>query len=276
MVSVIMNCFNCSAYLKEAVGSVFAQTYKNWEIIFWDDGSCDGSLGIAKNYGERIKCFKGVKAKALGQARNSAIEQAKGEYIAFLDCDDVWMPQKLERQVLALQKDPKTGLVFCDVIYFDNKGDVFQAFAGKKPPEGEAFGRLLKKNFLCVSSVMVKKEALLSLGEWFDRRFTGIEDWDLFLRIAHGWKLSYVDLPLAKYRMHQNSWTSNNQHAFFKEKELMVKKLVSLYPDIAEDYGRELKIMRIKTFCKKIILRFLPFSLYAFLLRAFKIKTYSS
>ena len=111
-VSVIMNCFNGEKYLREAIDSVYAQTYKNWEIIFWDNASTDNSAEIAKSYDEKLRYFRGEKTVPLYAARNLALKQAKGKYIAFLDCDDYWLPQKLERQVEIFESDKKIGLVY--------------------------------------------------------------------------------------------------------------------------------------------------------------------
>ena len=110
-VSVIMNCYNCSKYLKEAIDSVYAQTYQDWEIVFWDNASSDNSAEIAKRYNNKLKYFHAEITIPLGQARNRAIEKAKGKYIAFLDCDDVWLPEKLEKQVKVFCKNPKAMLV---------------------------------------------------------------------------------------------------------------------------------------------------------------------
>src|SRR3989304_6187690 len=98
-VSIIMNCLNCAKYLREAIDSIYAQTYKDWEIIFWDNASTDDSAVIAGNYDGRLRYFRDEEVVPLGKSRNLAMEKAGGEYIAFLDCDDKWMPEKLERQI---------------------------------------------------------------------------------------------------------------------------------------------------------------------------------
>ena len=99
-VSVIMNCLNAEPYLREAIDSVVAQTYPDWEIIFWDNASRDASGAIAKSYGERVRYFRGETTVPLGEARNLAIAEAKGRYLAILDCDDVWLPEKDRKSVV--------------------------------------------------------------------------------------------------------------------------------------------------------------------------------
>ncbi len=307
VVSVIMNCLNCSEYLKEALDSVFAQTCKGWEIIFWDNGSSDNSFEIAKSYGPKAKCFRGQETYPLGKARNLALAQASGKFLAFLDCDDVWLPEKLEKQTSAFDADSKVGIVFSDAVYFNKKGDVFQLYGRKKPPENYAFRQLLKGNFLCMSSAVINKKALLSLNQWFDEKFNCIEDLDLFLRIAYEWKLKYVAGPLVKYRMHEKSLTYGRQSAFAKEGEILVEKLLDLYPNITKEYGREIESLQIRIGCQKFVSfwsggnskkarqhlqpflmadkklflpyissYFFPFSFFVLILRVFKRKTYSS
>ena len=254
IVSVIMNCFNCADYLKESIDSVYNQTYKNWEIIFWDNASTDQSAKVAKSYDRKLRYFKGEEFLPLGAARNKAIEQASGEYIAFLDCDDIWLPEKLEKQIPIFNNDPKIGLVFSDAVSFNRKGIVFQLYNRKKPPTGYIFRQLLKHSFLCLPTVVIKKKALSGLSEWFDNRFNYIEETDLFLRIAHNWKSAYVNQVLAKYRMHRKSWTFNHKYFSADEGEALIKKFLNLYPDFSKKYNAELKIMKSQVGCEKFFL----------------------
>lgn len=117
IVSVIMNCLNCSKYVHEAIDSVYAQTYKNWEIIFWDNSSTDSSAEIARSYDERVRYFRGDRTVPLYAARNYALKQARGKYIAFLDCDDIWLPEKLEWQVPMFERDSEIGLIYTNVVF---------------------------------------------------------------------------------------------------------------------------------------------------------------
>ena len=99
IVSVVMNCLNCEDYVGEAIESVYAQTFMDWEIIFWDNNSIDKSAKIAKSFDSRLKYYKSNSTDLLGQARNKALNCCTGKYIAFLDCDDLWLPKKLEKQI---------------------------------------------------------------------------------------------------------------------------------------------------------------------------------
>ena len=121
-VSIIMNCYNGGKYLNEAIDSVLVQTFQDWELIFWDNQSSDNSAKILQSYeDERIQYYLSEKFTSLGEARNQAIMKSKGEFIAFLDCDDLWMLDKLEKQI-PLFNDSKVGLVICDTYFFNEKG----------------------------------------------------------------------------------------------------------------------------------------------------------
>ena len=122
LVSIIINCFNGEEYLREALESVISQTYKNWEIIFWDNQSTDTSAKIFKNYQDnRLKYYLASShTKILYEARNYALKKATGDFIAFLDADDYWLPDKLEKQ-MPLFNDPKVGLVYGNLWYLLKK-----------------------------------------------------------------------------------------------------------------------------------------------------------
>ena len=113
-VSIIMNCLNCEKDLPDALKSVKEQTFQDFEIIFWDNGSKDRSAEIAKRFGPQLRYFSGTETVPLGEARNLAIKEAKGNYIAFLDCDDLWKPEKLSLQVELLKNNPDLGLACTD------------------------------------------------------------------------------------------------------------------------------------------------------------------
>ena len=162
LVSIIMNCLNCSRYLKEAMDSVYAQTYQNWEIIFWDNASTDKSGEIARSYGEKVRYFSEIETITLFAARNNALRQARGEFIAFLDCDDVWLPEKLEKQIPLFQ-DPEVGIVFCDVIYFNDNGESEILYSRRKYCTGPCFSAFLSDFFLSQPAIVLRRSALNGL-----------------------------------------------------------------------------------------------------------------
>lgn len=245
-VSVIMNCYNCSKYLREAIDSVYSQTYKDWEIIFWDDASTDNSAEIATGYDGRLRYFRGDKAASLHAARNLALREARGEYIAFLDCDDMWLPEKLEMQVPLFEKDRKIGLVYSNGYKLDHQG-LTRVIYKKIQPSGNIFRKLLGRYNLCLPTVMISKEALDSLGHWFDESFRISGDSDLFLRIAHNWEAIYAPAVTAIYREHGGNLHLSNEDIIPVEREYIIKKFSEIDSNFLRKYRVEIVRYRMHT-----------------------------
>jgi len=244
LVSVIMNCYNSSKYLREAIDSVYAQTYENWEIVFWDNASMDNSAEIALSYDAKLRYFRGEETVPLGMARNKAIEQANGKFIAFLDCDDIWLPRKLEVQ-LPLFKDPNVGLVYSDTIFFNEKGRSKRLYSNKYASTGYCFRELLSEYCLSLETVIIRRAALEGQTQWFDPRFNLIEEADLFIRIAYNWKVSMLPEPLSKWRIHGSSGTWTKMYEFYGETMLMLDKYAGLFPDFEQSYSGEIQRVKI-------------------------------
>ncbi|NQT81303.1 MAG: glycosyltransferase [Candidatus Aminicenantes bacterium] len=206
-VSVIMNCLNCSKYLHKAIDSVYAQTYKDWEIIFWDNASTDNSPEIAKSYDEKLRYFRGNETVLLGKARNLAIEKAKGEFIAFLDCDDIWLPFKLEKQMKLFDNNPKLGLVYCDCLFIYPNGQKALASKFFKFHRGDVFQKMLLTNFVVLSTAIIRSNAINECGGFLN--YQVIEEYDLFLKISKYYQIDFVNEPLAKYRYHEGNISKN-------------------------------------------------------------------
>ena len=222
LVSVIMNGHNVAAYVTEAIESVLSQTYQNWEIVFWDNCSDDGTPDLVQGYHDpRIRYFRSKSFTPLGLARNDAIEKSQGEFIAFLDCDDLWFPEKLDRQVPLFQ-DERVGLVYSDTIFFNELGHERILYRGRLPCEGECFRSLLGRYFLSMETVVLRRKALQSETHYFDPRFDMIEEADMFRRISYRWRIAGVPEVLAKWRVHGASWTFKYPHLFRSESDLMI------------------------------------------------------
>ena len=230
-VSVIMNCLNCSKYLREAMDSVYAQTYKDWEIIFWDNASTDNSAEISKDYDEKVNYFRGKETVSIGKARNLAIEQARGEYIAFLDCDDMWMPEKLELQLHALEKE-NTNFCYSKVrwITYSKEGqEIGSRVLGKRLPcEGHRLiMELCKGNIITWSSLMAKAELCKEIK--FNEKLRRLEDYDHILRASPKMRLSYIDQELATYRMYPTNFTSLLHDIASEELRIIDESFVKLH-----------------------------------------------
>ena len=211
LVSVIMNCYNGEEYLRQAIESVLAQTYANWEMIFWDNQSTDGSASILRSYADcRVKYFYAPTHTLLYEARNFAVEKASGEFLAFLDVDDWWLPDKLERQI-PLFSDPQVGIV-CAKYWVQSERKAKRWVSPKRSmPTGWVLRDLLRLYFVGLLTLIIRRSALISLDRAFDSRFHIMGDTDLVIRLAVHWKLDCVQEPLAVYRLHANNETAKHR-----------------------------------------------------------------
>ncbi|MFA6078182.1 MAG: glycosyltransferase [Candidatus Omnitrophota bacterium] len=240
-VSVIMNCYNSAKFLREAIDSVYGQAYKDWEIVFWDNASTDNSAEIAKSYDDKVKYFRGETNVQLGHARNLAIEKARGKYIAFLDCDDVWLGSKLEKEVKVLDEKKDVGLVY---------SNYYRLYSGKRKkikfrrpqPEGDVFERFFYAYPVGLLTAVVRKSDLDRLDTLFDEKLYLWEQYDVFMRLLYKSKAAYVNEPLALYRVHEGSGTVK---LMFTEKypdELayIIEKFKRMDPLFASKYSNAL------------------------------------
>jgi len=214
LVSVIMNCFNSDRYLRDAIQSVIDQTYRNWEIIFWDNRSTDQSARIAISFHDsRIRYFLADEHTGLGKARNAALAKCTGEYVSFLDCDDIWFSDKLMKQVQLFTSAPDVGFVYGNYYNFDMKGNRRSLNFKARQPEGMIFGHLLHDFRIGLSTVMVRKSALEMQGSFFDTSLHLTEDYELFMRIVYASPAAYIQDPLTLYRIHpqMNSQTRKDK-----------------------------------------------------------------
>jgi len=235
-VSVIMNCFNSSKYLREAIDSVYAQTYQDWEIIFWDNASTDESPQIAKSYNGKLKYFRSGKTVTLGQARKWAVEKAQGKYFAILDCDDLWLPEKLEKQIAIFETNPEVGLVYSDCYIINSSGQVLERIFSKHiPHRGKILADLFLDNFISCLTAVIRKSVFDRVG-YFDPKFSISEEYDLFCRISEIYEIDFIDLPLAKYRIAENSLSKNRIRAYEEEKDV-VEGIIKANPGLKKILG---------------------------------------
>ena len=221
VVSIIMNCYNGEKYLREALDSVLAQTYRNWELIFWDNQSTDRSAEILKSYNERrFKYFCASQhTTVLYEARNYAFEKAQGKFIAFLDVDDWWKPEKLEKQV-PLFDDPEVGIVCGNYWFVNEKKNTERKWINWSVSTGEVLNDLLSHCFVGLLTLMVRRSAIDQLEYPCDPRYHVMGDFDLVIRLAVNWKLDFISQPVAFYR-----WHGKNESAFCSERELNELKI---------------------------------------------------
>jgi glycosyltransferase involved in cell wall biosynthesis len=207
LVSIIMNCFNSDKYLKEAIDSIYAQTYDNWEIIFWDNGSTDNSSSIANSYDERLKYFFSEKTTPLGEARNLALREANGDYIAFLDCDDLYLPDKIQIQLAAMQAS-RAVLSYGSWIEINEEGEQKNAFRLRQY-NGDVFERLMIKYNVNFQTLIIQRNFLEKNKINFDTKLQFSPDLKLVMEISYiSSKVVVLDEFLVKYRVHGSSMSS--------------------------------------------------------------------
>lgn len=205
LVSVIMNCYNGEKYLKEALASVVSQTFTNWEIIFWDNQSTDNSAAIFRSYADpRFKYFSAPQHTVLYEARNFAILKSQGDLIAFLDVDDWWEPEKLKDQVVVFE-DEIIGLACSSYFLVNERKEKIESSIIGPFPSGNVLNEMLGEYFIHVSTLVIRRKAILSLEYWCDPRFNIIGDLDIVIRLMLNWKLASLPQPLAYYRWHKKN-----------------------------------------------------------------------
>ncbi len=237
-ISIIINSHNGAKYLREAVDSVYSQTFGDWEIILYDNCSTDETGTIIKQYDERLRYFGSEKFLCLGEARNQALKYAKGEIIGFLDSDDIWLPEKLERQVPLFQ-DPEIGIVYSNAIYFvEGAKYSYPLYKKYNPPRGHIFRELLRSNHLTLGTVLIRRKCLDPI-EWFPEDMNHGEEYDLFLRISYSWNADYIVEPLVMYRIHSQAWSVARPDSKPEEMKRILSRLYVFLPDLEKKYGAE-------------------------------------
>ena len=223
-VSIIMNCYNGENYLDESLNSVINQTYKNWELIFYDNCSTDKSVTILEKYKDkRIKYFKSKKKINLGLARKKALSRAKGDFIAFLDTDDIWKKNKLNKQ-LKFFNNEKIGFTITNSIFF-SKFKSKNFYFLKRNFEKKVFYKLIENYFISFDTVIIKSMYLKKLNHMIDEKFNIIHDMDLLIRLSDICEMKYVPFSLSKWRMRGESFSYNNFDKIIKEKKIFIKKI---------------------------------------------------
>ena len=216
LVSVIMPSYNTARYIQEAIESVLAQDYPHKELIIIDDGSTDGTPELVRGYGDRVTLIT-QQNQGSAVARNAGLQAAQGEYIAFLDSDDVWLPGKLGDQVQHLERHPEIGMVFArwQIWKPDGNGhfpplqDYAPALEPAPPtplgivPErsGWLYNRLLFSSLLHTITVMARRSLIDAVGP-FDTELKRGQDYDYWLRASRHTEIQQLDRVLALYRLH--------------------------------------------------------------------------
>lgn len=206
-VSVVIPTYNLARYTSEALTSVQAQTFTDFEVVIVDDGSTDDTIQIVQPFLSDSR-FNLIQQENHGTAaaRNTAVRHARGKWVAFLDCDDLWLPDKLEKQVALIEADPGASLVFGNGIEFAEDGDTGYFYRKREAfPDGVGLPRLLKGNCFWSCSVMVRREDIMNVG-LLRTDVSGVDDYDLWLKVLGlGGVARGLWEPIARYRKRGDS-----------------------------------------------------------------------
>ena len=197
-VSILMNGYNAQKYLKEAIESVYSQTYKNWEIIFIDNCSTDSTKIIIDAYDDKIKYYKTPENVSLCTARVFAKEFIKGDFFCVLDTDDLWLPTKLEKQVALMLQYQDVGVIYTNTVYFTDSGNESLAYK-RLMPSGNLFADLLSDYFFSFETVMVRKDVMDHFNIYFNPKYNVSSDAEFFTKISFFTKCFVVSLIFSKF-----------------------------------------------------------------------------
>lgn len=202
IISVIIPTYNREYLVSQAIQSVLTQTYRDFELIVVDDASDDNTEAVVNNFNDsRIRYIKHEKNAGVSAARNTGIIAARGEYIAFLDSDDKWLPEKLEKQLrLFKQSPPEVGVIYTWWRVINNRTQVESIRSPKY--RGFLLQNLLYNNLVGTPSTVIAKREAFDKGVTFDINLRCCEDWDVWLQLAQHYDFDFVSEPLVEYRDH--------------------------------------------------------------------------
>jgi|SRR5581483_10845132 len=245
-VSIVMPVLNGERFVGEAIRSILAQSYRNYELIVVDDGSTDNTRQLVMAFGGKLNLqyVRHESPRGIAPSMNDGIRHATGDLIAFLDHDDAWFPEFLMTQVTYLQEHPDVGMVHSDFQTIDAQGAVLEdsvaVCRGRTRPSGNVFRDLFMDSFIVGNSVLIRKECFASLGLFDESLRWG--DYHMWLRIARHYKVDYVGKVLTIYRQHvtQSTRSVSAGRADGDSVALMaIKKILELCPEIRTELGEK-------------------------------------
>lgn len=231
LVSVVITTYNYGAYLKTCLDSVLCQGHTNLEIIVINDGSTDHTDQVIAPY-LKNPLIKYVKQANAGQAvaKNKGINKGTGDYVAFLDADDYWMPEKLTKQLALFKADSQLGVVFSQSTWIDQAGLPIPIHT-PRPHSGWVTNDMVIDNFVAFSSALVKRECFQTLG-FFDEKLEMGIDWDLWLRFSRHYKFAFVDEKLIAYRVGHPNQMSKKQERRQEQTDFILNRFLQENPGV--------------------------------------------
>ena len=237
-VSVIVNCYNGERYLREALDSLFAQRMADFEVIFWDNASTDGSAEIAKRDDPRLRYFRAPATTTLGEGRNRALAEARGEFLAFLDTDDRWYPDTLDTLLGAMSDG--AAAVYAGIRRIDSMGKPLGTFS-PAPGTGMRLESLLRQFDIWMPALLVRRRALIDAGLTFDPAVTASEEYCLFIQLAAEAPIHAIADVVADYRIHGGALTNRSIDKWADERFYALDRLLSRHPEVRETHAGALR-----------------------------------
>jgi glycosyltransferase involved in cell wall biosynthesis len=236
-----MPSFNHARYLADSIEAVLNQSYNDFELLIIDDCSTDNSRKIVetfRNKDKRVIAIYNRTHLGVSGARNMAMKNCRGNYIAFCDADDIWERDKTKIQVECLQSRREYDVVFCDSIIIDENGiptgGKFSSLIRKeKNFGGNLFLELCLSNFINTPTILFNRKCLEKIG-LFDESFRYLEDWLYWIELARHFRLFYIDMPLVRYRVHSNS-TYKDRVGYNMQRIRACGQIMDRFPDLPGD-----------------------------------------
>ncbi len=210
-ISVIVPAYNASETIVDALRSVLGQTRPADEVVVVDDGSQDGTAEIVARELPQVKVLRQANAGP-SAARNTAAAAARGDWLAFLDADDLWLPRKLDVQLAALEGHDDIGMCSCDWVRHESKAPPLPPL-GQMPQRRITFGDIVRLNRFQTSTVLVRRELWQSVGG-FRTAIDGTEDWDFWMRVSRLTDDLHLSWPLVVYRDEGLSYSKNSRRVY--------------------------------------------------------------
>ncbi|WKZ45141.1 MAG: glycosyltransferase [Anaerolineales bacterium] len=222
--SVIIPNFNNAKYLGRAIQSILDQTFTDYEIIVVDDGSTDNSRNVVDAFGNKVR-YIWQENKGLGGARNTGILASNSEFIGLLDADDEWKPTYLEKMMQLVRRCPEAVVYFSGAQGMDVFGNDLPQVFGRMITSNMTYHSLLRANFIIPSTVIFRRDVILKAGLFDEKNpnLHGCEDWDLWLRLLPSHQFAGTAEPLVRYRLHENTFSSDPIHMQMAVKAVIEK-----------------------------------------------------
>ncbi|UUA71389.1 glycosyltransferase family 2 protein [Cellvibrio sp. QJXJ] len=238
LISIITPTYNREAFLPAAIESVLAQSYKEFELIIVDDGSTDNSRELINAYADKDPRVKYLYQENQRQsvARNYALSIAKGDFICFLDSDNYWPHDKLEKSLKAFEQHPEADIVYGDCITIDEQGNELHR-NNMRRYSGNIAALLLKDNFVSMNTTMTRRKCFNEMGGMSGKRRVA-DDYDLWLKFSSRYRFQYIPEFLAYYRVMENQ-ISSNKKLRFETNEKIILDFLAAYPDAVSEQEKK-------------------------------------